>query len=218
MKIAVITLKEMLVRLIYESDVIKQQMTFNEQLEMCDWVIRLQEEELCEIAEELFGLQEQETHPGEPKKPTATALVIKVLDIGFAVACVILPGGMAVLMATNYLKNAYNYRCAIKCRQAKDVSNKKLCYAACHHEAVKIVLKRVERDIKDCPRTKKPEKCHKKMLKIISKWRVELKKAELRLDVEVKRTKAEYQKKKKTVAKSKYQKMPGTYGLPGLVD
>lgn len=104
------------------------------------------------------------------KKPIIPFQVQYILNRGLAVSAVFLPGGI-IYLVTRKLYDLYDYKCAVKCYIIKDTSNKSICFKRCNLKSITDVISKVESELHDCEFTKNPERCRKRLSKVLIYWK-----------------------------------------------
>jgi len=170
--------KQFLINFIAKSEYIKSKTSFKEQLGMIKWVKSLSEQDLKIVLNEVEIDAEVPTPDGPAKK---------VLSIGFVTAAVILPGGMALHAASQYLLKDFNYKCELKCQNDKTIKNKALCSRHCKTAALKNIVEKLEKEYKGCDASKDPSKCRKRLLPLIKEYTNKRNKAILQLSYATKK-------------------------------
>lgn len=113
------------------------------------------------------------------KAPVISYQVQYILDKGLATAAVFLPGGV-LYFVTRKLYDMYDYKCAVKCYIIKDTKNKSICFKRCNLKSIEDVIKKVQSEFDDCTHTGNPDRCRKRLGKVLLYWK------ELQIDSEAK--------------------------------
>lgn len=158
-------IKQQLINCIYESKMIKNQLTFIEHCKMLRWAKNLTDNEVLQIKENSDEIKKLKTK--------------QILKTGIATAAVVIPGGIAIGSSINYLIDSYNSKCEISCKGKPNID---LCYKICKYNAIKQVTKMLESEYKKCDQTKNMLKCRKKIRSLLSDQRKKLIKAKYSLD------------------------------------
>lgn len=104
------------------------------------------------------------------KKPIIPFQVQYILNRGLAASAVFLPGGI-IYLVTRKLYDLYDYKCAVKCYIIKDTSNKSICFKRCNLKSIADVISKVENELRDCDFTKNPDRCRKRLSKVLLYWK-----------------------------------------------
>ncbi len=113
------------------------------------------------------------------KPPVISYEVRYILDKGLATAAVFLPGGV-LYFVTRKLYDMYDYKCAVDCYIIKNNKNKTICFKRCNLKSIENVIKKVQSEFYDCDHTGNPDRCRKRLGKILLYWK------ELQIDSEAK--------------------------------
>jgi len=70
----------------------------------------------------------------------------------------------------NYLIKKYSASCMTKCLSQKRYP-KEVCYNKCSYLSAKYAVEILEKNLKDCHKAKKPEKCRKKTFSLLRDWK-----------------------------------------------
>jgi len=173
-------LKEVLKELVSKTDLVKRNTTFKEQLVLYHWICNLSENELktftiSNIVNEKIIFKA----PPIPKKR-----VLQILKVGIFTAAVILPFGLPLYGAVQYLVDSYNYKCGLDCAKKENQYDKVLCYRRCDYLSKKKIVAQLEKEFQKCKThetEKKRKKCRDRLYKLLSKWKGELDEAKIKL-------------------------------------
>jgi len=173
--------REQLVSIVIHSDKLKDKTTFDEQLNILNWVWDAPNYKILEFDD---VVKHWKKDPPIPKAP-----VKKALKLGFAVAAVVIPGGIVLNQAAGYLVDSYNYKCQKMCQESEEVDNKNLCYKSCKHKANATVTKAINNEYATCDKTNGPVKCRKRLRTLMFKYRKRTLESKMRFDQAVRKSK-----------------------------
>ena len=188
------SIKSLFLEVISNSDIIKRETTFKEQLHLLNCISKMSNKN---ILESLIGKKKLLEISKEPKPPRVLKKVLElmkdkfdehrdVLETGFIALLVLLPVvGIDTVILIRYLKHAYNYKCELDCRKSK-VKDKKLSYCRCDYESSKKMVERLKDELKVCKTTIDPSKCRRKIFKLLEMWKQKLVAAEIKLKTQEK--------------------------------
>jgi hypothetical protein len=179
-KDAQILFKKFILEIVSESKILNQKLSLLGHMKLYSWVSNLSEQDLLSIVINGNILSESEKKP-----PKLLPHIRKILELGFAAACIATPGGFFLFAAAVYIRDAYNYRCGLNCRNDKE--DKKYCYAKCNVDSTRKLVKLLESELRKCkyePIEKDRKKCFKRMEKLTLKWKVKKSEAEVDLKYE----------------------------------
>lgn len=173
-------IKEVLKEVVLKTDLVKDNTTFKEQLILYKWVCNLTEEELQTLTiPNILNEKIVFKVPPIPKKK-----VLQILKVGIFTAAVILPFGLPLYGAVQYLVDSFNYKCGLDCTKKEDSYDKVLCYRICDYKSKKKIVSILEKEFQKCgthETEKKRKKCRDRLYKLLGKWRGELDEAEIKL-------------------------------------
>ena len=169
--------RKVLAEFVMTNEEIKKKTSFVEQVNIVNKIIN----EITD--EEVISLVLLERKRGIP--PKTKKIIAKSLKLGLYGAAAVLPGGFTVIVLAQYIADMHNYKCEIKCQKGK-FEDKRLCYRQCDYQTAKKMVNIIEADLKKCKTTVNPEKCMKKLWKLLSKWKQKLSAAEIRLKTQTK--------------------------------
>lgn len=144
--------KDQIVNFIFENKTLRQQLDFKTHLK------------LYQISKHI---QEEEDHTTQPVKldPKKEKQIRTIMYLGLW--AVPIPFFNDLI---NYMVKRYSVACASKC-----LSNKKLphsvCYNQCAYLGAKYAVKTLNSQLSKCQKAKKPEKCMKKIYKMLEDWK-----------------------------------------------
>jgi hypothetical protein len=102
--------------------------------------------------------------------PETNPQLQKILTMGLAIASLPVPiPGLIVAIA--YLTDINMYKCGIRCERDDTEKNKDLCYKRCKALATKWSTLYIEKELRKCPATKDPNKCRKKLFKLLMDYK-----------------------------------------------
>jgi len=173
-------LKSVLKELVLNTKLIKDNTSFKEQLILYNWICNLSENELKTLTvENIINEKIVIKIPPIPKKK-----VIKILKTGIFIAAAILPFGLPLYAAVQFLVDSYNYKCGLDCAKKENTKDKILCYRMCDYKSKKKIVSILEKEFEKCSshfEEKKKKKCRNRLYKLLDKWRGELVEAEIKL-------------------------------------
>ncbi len=156
--------RNIVLNFILENKDLRSKLAFEEHLELYDKVLDISSSELLELLANVVEKDEPHVKPPsiDPKKEQTFRRVIYlglwVLPVPFFNDFI------------NYLLKKYNYACLAKCLNKPNV-NKEICYKQCRYLSTKMSVDFLEKQMGSCDKHKKPTKCKKKILKLLSDWK-----------------------------------------------
>ena len=174
-------IRNFLLNMIYHSPYIKENTTFKEHIGMVRWIKNMSENKLNFLIENNnTTIKAQRYGAGK-----------KALSLGFAVASIALPGGIAIQAASTYLLNSYNSECELKCQRDESLNSalKSVCSNRCKSNALGMLLKTLNSEIRKCDSTSDPIKCRMKLEKIIKDYSMRKVKMDARLSLSIRKAK-----------------------------
>jgi len=159
-------LRKLLLNVVYESNHIKNNTTFKEQLGMIKWVKEMSNEELLEF------FKKEDRRGIEARIPQPSSTTKKVLNMGFTSATIVMPGGIAIHSAAQYMKDSFNYKCELSCNKDEEVQKglKSVCVNKCKAASFEHVLRHLYLASGKCGKTQNPRKCKKKLNSVIREY------------------------------------------------
>ena len=165
--------KRFLINVVVNSEHIKNNTTFTEQLRMIKWVKGLKNTQIDMIFEDKID------NVRIPKPSNAAKSVLK---LGFAVSTVVIPGGFALRQAVKYAKDSFNYKCELKCKKSGS-ANRSLCHKKCIVSSLDSIVKILESQVSKCDTTKNSKKCRKKLYSVIKEYKIKQARAQSKLSL-----------------------------------
>jgi len=165
-----------LIDMISKSTFLRKELSFKDHLLLHNAIHRFPEDKLDSL---FLKLSE------EVKAPKPNPIYDRYINIGLYVACMAIPLPMLSDLVV-YLKNVQNWKCRLRCEKAKE--DKQLCYRKCNYESIKYAVKYINKELKKCPKSKDPEKCRKKLFKLLIIWRKKLVESGIKLKYQVKKS------------------------------
>jgi len=165
--------REDLVNIVINSNILKENTTFQEQMDILNWVWNAPNYKILNITEESDG-------PKPP--PIPDPKVRKGMQVGLAVASSIVPGGYLAKKVAKYLLKTYDHKCQRRCYDDDNVDNKTLCYRKCKYESISSVSKAIQSEYNKCNNTQQPIKCRKHLRSMMKDYKNKEYVAKMRFD------------------------------------
>jgi len=172
--------RQQLASIVIHSDILKNKTTFDEQLNILNWVWDAPNYKILEF---------DEVKHWKKKPPVPKEKVKKALKLGFALTAVVMPGGLMLNQVASYLIDRYNYKCQKYCHESEDVDNKSLCYRACKYKANLTVTKAISNEYETCDKTNSPLKCRKRLRSLMFEYKKRTLESKMRLDRAIRKSK-----------------------------
>jgi len=159
-------LRKLLLNVVYESNHIKNNTTFKEQLGMIKWIKEMSNEEILEF----FKKDDRRDINVKVPKPSGPAK--KAIKMGLSTASIVMPGGFVMKSVAQYLKDSFNYKCELSCRKDESIKKelKSLCVNKCKVSSYEYVVKQLSLAARKCSQTNNPRKCKKKLNSVIREY------------------------------------------------
>ena len=125
------------------------------------------------------------------KPPKRDPRIEKWMRVGLAVmtgVLIPLPGTTELIF---FLFDSHRYECAIKCKRDKSTKNQELCRVKCKLQAAAWIVKYMEKEYRKCSKSKRPNKCEKRISKYIITWKQKIEQYKIEYKTLVKHQKRE---------------------------
>jgi len=166
--------KEILLDLVMDSEYIKEQLSFNEQVGLCSWIKELSYEEVVPIIHEL-GVRDFESKFSKFIKYGMAAIAGGGIALAVGTTALVLLGAPAIGAFTLYLFRKSTDPCHQRCKGQKlPQTEKRLCKLDCKIKGVRIILRDIKSEHAKCIKTAKPDNCERGLTLQEIKWEKKL--------------------------------------------